>query len=397
MAGHTDNTIVINAPMDVVWDMTNDIENWPQLFSEYAGAEILSTDGETVRFRLTLRPDENGQLWSWVSERTPDRATHTVRSHRVETGVFEYMKIFWQYEQADGGVRMRWVQDFAMKPQAPLDDEAMSERLNRNTSIQMARIKRLVEEEAERAAGGVRFDHTGRQVLVTGGSRGIGRAIVLAFARAGANVVTCCRQESPAAETLVKELSETRGDHRVVRADITNEDEAERLIDACRKHLGTLDVIVNSAGDISHVPFESLRETEWQHVVDTNLTGSYQVLRKALAILSPGASIINIGSRVATVGLPGSVHYTASKAGLIGLTRSLAKELGPKGYRVNLVAPGPVETEAPTPPEVRERYRRLTALGRLGRPADIAGAVLFLASDLAAFTSGEILNVDGGI
>jgi aromatase len=156
MAGHTDNSIVINAPMDLIWDMTNDVESWPQLFSEYASAEILERHGNTVRFRLSLHPDENGTVWSWVSERTPDPAARVVRARRVETGVFQYMNLFWDYEQVEGGVHMRWVQDFAMKPDAPLDDEGMTDRLNRNTVIQMERIKRLVEEAAERAPGGVR-------------------------------------------------------------------------------------------------------------------------------------------------------------------------------------------------------------------------------------------------
>nr|WP_227023070.1 SDR family oxidoreductase [Actinomadura rubrobrunea] len=234
-------------------------------------------------------------------------------------------------------------------------------------------------------------------MLVTGGTRGIGRAITLAFARAGATVLTCHRQDGPAVDSLVKELAETPGDHRVVKADLGKPADVDRLIGECRSHLGTLDVVVNNAGAISHVPFERLEVDEWRRVLDVNLTAAYLVVQKALPLLAAGASIINVGSKVAGVGLPLRAHYTASKAGLVGLTRSLCKELGPKGYRVNLVAPGPVETEEEVSPETRERYQRLTALGRLGQPADIAGAVLFLASDLGAWISGETLNVDGGI
>ncbi|MEV5708034.1 SDR family oxidoreductase [Actinoallomurus sp. NPDC052274] len=397
MAGHTDNAIVINAPMDLVWEMTNDIENWPRLFSEYSEAEILERDGDTIRFRLALHPDENGTVWSWVSERTPDPKTRTVRSHRVETGVFEYMKIHWEYEQVAGGVRMRWVQDFHMKPGAPLDDAGMTERLNRNTAIQMERIKRLVEEAALAAAPAARFDLSGKKVLVTGGTRGIGRAIVLAFARSGATVVTCYRQESDAVRSLSKELADLGGGHQVVRADVSTQAGIDLLIGECRDRLGAIDVLVNNAGAISHVPFDKLQVDEWRRILDVNLTGTYLAVQAALPLLSPGASIINVGSRVATVGIPLRAHYTASKAGLIGLTRSLCKELGGQGYRVNVVAPGPVETDEDTPPEVRERYQRLTALGRLGRPSDIAGVVLFLASDLASFVTGETINVDGGI
>ncbi|GLW06772.1 putative polyketide cyclase [Microtetraspora sp. NBRC 13810] len=148
MAGHTDNAIVINAPMKLVWDMTNDVASWPQLFSEYAAAEILERGDDTVTFRLTMHPDEDGKVWSWVSRRTADPVRREVRAHRIETGPFEYMNIFWEYREVEGGVRMRWVQDFHMKPQAPADDAGMTEHLNRNTAIQMNRIKGLVEEAA---------------------------------------------------------------------------------------------------------------------------------------------------------------------------------------------------------------------------------------------------------
>ena len=151
MAGHTDNSVLIDAPMDLVWDLTNDIESWPELFSEYAKAGMLSREGNTVTFLLTMHPDANGTSWSWVSERTSDPATRTVRSHRVETGNFEHMNIFWEYTQEDGGVRMRWVQDFHMKPAAPIDDPAMTDRLNTNTGIQMALIKTKIEAAAARS------------------------------------------------------------------------------------------------------------------------------------------------------------------------------------------------------------------------------------------------------
>ena len=144
-SGHTDNAIVVAAPMDIVWAMTNDVESWPSLFSEYAAAEILGRDGDTVRFRLTMHPDEQGRVWSWVSERTPDPVTRTVTAHRVETGPFEYMRIRWEYREVDGGVQMRWIQDFAMKPYAPLDDAGMTARININSAVQQARIKGIVE------------------------------------------------------------------------------------------------------------------------------------------------------------------------------------------------------------------------------------------------------------
>jgi aromatase len=150
MAGHTDCAIVIAAPEDLVWDMTNDVANWPSLFSEYASAEILETDADTgtIRFRLTMHPDEEGHVWSWVSERTPDPASRTVRARRVEPGPFEYMNIFWSYRPVPDGVEMRWVQDFTMRATADVDDTAMTAYLIRNTRQQMALIKSKVERAA---------------------------------------------------------------------------------------------------------------------------------------------------------------------------------------------------------------------------------------------------------
>lgn len=148
----TDNTVVIDAPMELVWEMTNDVESWPQLFSEYSAAEILGRDGATIRFRLTLHPDENGTVWSWVSERTPDPETRTVQARRIETGPFEHMDIFWTYTETDGGVEMRWRQEFTVRSGLPFGDKEMTERLNTNTRREMARIKGLVEEAAAQAA-----------------------------------------------------------------------------------------------------------------------------------------------------------------------------------------------------------------------------------------------------
>lgn len=148
MAGHTENSIHVAAPLQLTWDMTNDVASWPDLFTEYAKAEILEQDGETVRFRLTMHPDENGTEWSWVSERTPDWDNRTVRARRVETGPFEFMDIEWTYTEEGGGTTMRWVQDFHMKPTAPVDDEQMTDRINTNTPIQMNHIKDKIEQAA---------------------------------------------------------------------------------------------------------------------------------------------------------------------------------------------------------------------------------------------------------
>lgn len=147
MCGHVDSSVVIDAPMDVVWDRTNDIASWPSLFSEYSAAEIIGRSGDTVTFRLTMHPDEAGRSWSWVSQRTLDLQTRTTRSQRIETGPFKYMSIFWEYVQEPLGVRMRWVQDFEMKQGAPLDDAGMAARIEGNMAVQLTRIKDIVERD----------------------------------------------------------------------------------------------------------------------------------------------------------------------------------------------------------------------------------------------------------
>jgi aromatase len=153
MTGHTENEITIAAPLDLVWEVTNDLENWPRLFSEYASVEILSREGRRTTFRLTMHPDENGTVWSWVSEREPDRDTLTVRARRVETGPFAHMDILWRYEEVSGGTRMVWTQDFAMKPEAPVDDAWMTDNINRNSKVQLGLIRDRVEKmAAERGA-----------------------------------------------------------------------------------------------------------------------------------------------------------------------------------------------------------------------------------------------------
>ena len=158
MAGHTDNSVVIDKPLDEVWERMNDLDNWTNLFTEYSSVEVLERKGNTVQFRLTTHPDPDydGQVWSWVSERTMDPENHTTKSHRIETGPFEYMNIHWTYEEIATGVRMRWRQEFAMRPEAPVDDAGMTERINANTPVQMKLIKQKVEaaHEGARTAGG---------------------------------------------------------------------------------------------------------------------------------------------------------------------------------------------------------------------------------------------------
>jgi aromatase len=150
MAAHTDNEVVIDAPRDFVWERMMDIESWPDLFSEYAKAEVIEEDGDTVQFRLTTHPDPeyDGQVWSWTSERTADPANWQSKSKRIETGPFEYMNIEWYFEEEGDGTKMRWVQDFSMKPDAPADNETAEGYMNKNTKEQMGIIKEKLEKEA---------------------------------------------------------------------------------------------------------------------------------------------------------------------------------------------------------------------------------------------------------
>jgi aromatase len=149
-AGHTDNSIFIDADIDHVWRMTNDLPTWPELFTEYSEVEVLAQSGPMFRFRLKMHPDESGRVWSWVSERTLDEAAHEVVARRLEPGPFEFMNIRWTYVAEGTGTRMRWVQDFRMRPEAPVDTEGMTQRIDANSKVQMAVIRDKVEAAAGR-------------------------------------------------------------------------------------------------------------------------------------------------------------------------------------------------------------------------------------------------------
>jgi 3-oxoacyl-[acyl-carrier protein] reductase len=240
---------------------------------------------------------------------------------------------------------------------------------------------------------------TGKHALVTGGSRGIGRAIALALARQGVSVAACYQRESDAVSSLSEELSALGNDSFVVQADVASEGDTARLVSDVKDRYGSIEILVNNAGVVSHATIEDLELDEWHRIVDTNLTGLFLVTKGVLGVMPAGGSVIIVGSAVATRGMVGRTHYASSKAGAIGFMRALCKEVGPRGIRVNLIAPGIIETDQVSglTEEGRARYSGLAALSRLGRPEEIAGAALFLASDLSAFVSGVTLNVDGGI
>ncbi|MFF5286986.1 SDR family NAD(P)-dependent oxidoreductase [Streptomyces sp. NPDC013171] len=243
----------------------------------------------------------------------------------------------------------------------------------------------------------------GKKALVTGGTRGVGRGIVLALARAGVDVVTCYRQPSDHVGSLERELKEIGGDHHVLRADLSRPEEAASLVERAGAAYGRLDLVVNNAGTISHVPYADLPVEEFQRIFTTNVTAAHLVIQHALPLLHEGSSVVSIGSKAVEAGIPLRSHYTATKAALVGLSRSLAKEFGAKGIRFNVVALGVVETENlhRLPEDQRklmvERYSAKTALGRLGTPDEVAGAILWLASDLSRYVTGSTVSVDGGI
>lgn len=233
-------------------------------------------------------------------------------------------------------------------------------------------------------------DITGSRVLVTGGTRGIGRAVVDAFAAAKARVVTCHRgADRP---------TDLDGAVEVVTADLGDAAGAETLLASAGTTLGGIDVLVNNVGAHGFAPFERLTEPEWNRVLDLNVTSAYRVTRAALPHLADGAAVVNIGAASALRGVPGAVHHTAAKAALIGFTRALCKELGPRGIRVNTIAPGMVDDgSGDDAGPVAAKVVAATPLGRLCTPADVAGVVLFLTGPAAGFVSGTTLNVDGGI
>jgi len=245
------------------------------------------------------------------------------------------------------------------------------------------------------------IDLSGKSVIVTGGSRGIGRACCLALARAGARVCVNYRVESPSAELVVEEIESGGGEAFALSADVARRQDAEMLVDEVVHRFGGLDILVNNAGIWKGSPIDEMTDTEWEETLAINLTGTFLCTRAAVPVMKNArwGRIVNISSTAGQRGEAFHSHYAASKGGVISFTKSLAVELAPHGITVNCVAPGWVATdmtqESLLGPE-REAILAAIPLGRVARPEEIAGAVAFLASDLASFVTGEILNVNGG-
>jgi 3-oxoacyl-[acyl-carrier protein] reductase len=241
----------------------------------------------------------------------------------------------------------------------------------------------------------------GKVALITGGSRGIGAVVAQALATAGAAVAVCARNGEAAAATA-SAIAAQGGQALGVAADVSRAEDAERLVKACLERFGRLDILVNNAGITRDGLVLRMKDGDWSDVLAVNLNGAFYCARAALrAILKQKQSgrIINIGSVVGSMGNAGQANYVTSKAGLIGLTKALAKEVAARGVTVNLVAPGFIETDMTMnlPDAVKETYRGQIPLGRFGTAADVAAAVAFLASDEAAYITGQVIHVNGGM
>lgn len=243
------------------------------------------------------------------------------------------------------------------------------------------------------------LDLTGKRALVVGEGDEVQQAIVSALLQQGVTVATTYERVDESTASWFTDLEQQHNGSFAVETTIHEAQAIDDLIELVRQRFGRISIVVNAASAISHAPIQELTPSIWKRTLDTHLTSAYLVVRAALDILEPGASIINLAACLAAVGMRGKAHYTAAKAGMIGFTRSLCKELGAQGIRVNVVAPGVVGSGelGDLSPEQRGRYAYLAALGRLGRPEEIAYAVLFLASDLSSFITGATIPVDGGV
>jgi 3-oxoacyl-[acyl-carrier protein] reductase len=245
------------------------------------------------------------------------------------------------------------------------------------------------------------MDLKDRVAVVTGSSRGIGRAIALKLASLGAKVVVNYHTNAEAAQEVVEAIKAQGGQAIAVQADVTNADEAARLIQTAQSTYGGLDILVNNAGTTRDTLLARMSEEDWNLVINTNLKGAFNCTKAAIRPMMRQhyGRIVNITSVAGLAGNPGQANYAAAKAGLIGFTKAVAKEVGSRNITVNAVAPGyiPTDLTADLPQELVKKAIEMTPLGRAGTAEDIANAVAFLVSDEASFITGVVLRVDGGL
>lgn len=237
----------------------------------------------------------------------------------------------------------------------------------------------------------------GKTVIVTGGSRGIGKAICLAFAKEGANVVVNYSNTNP--EIFVEELKALGVEALAVKCDVSNFDETLELINETKRVFGTIDVVVNNAGVTKDNLLMVMKEEEFDEVIDVNLKGTFNVMRHAIKVMlkQKSGSIINISSVSGVIGNPGQANYSASKAGVIGLTKATAKEVASRGITVNAVAPGFIKTDMTEVlgESLKEKVTEGIPLKRFGEVEEIADTVVFLARN--RYVTGQVIAVDGGL
>lgn len=241
----------------------------------------------------------------------------------------------------------------------------------------------------------------GKVALVTGASRGIGRAISLALAEAGADVALNYRANKGDADEVAEQIKSLGRNAAVYQANVSSPTENDDMIAKIKDDFGPLDIVVNNAGITRDKSFLKMNLEMWQEVLDVNLTGPAMIAHRTLRDMGEEkwGRIINVTSIVGQMGNFGQANYAAAKGGLMALTKTLAREFAAKGVTVNAVAPGFIETDmtADVPEQVLDSVRKLTPIGRLGKPEEVAAAVVFLASPLAGFITGEVIGVNGGM
>jgi 3-oxoacyl-[acyl-carrier protein] reductase len=241
----------------------------------------------------------------------------------------------------------------------------------------------------------------GQVILVTGGSRGIGRATAAAFGRAGGQVAITYRSQKADADAVVQAIVDGGGEALALQADITESAAPAAIVEAVVKRWGRLDVLVNNAGITRDTLVMRMSEGDWDDVIKTNLRGPFLTSKAALRpmLKQRYGRIVNVSSLAGVAGNAGQANYSAAKAGLIGFTRALAKEVGSRNITVNAVAPGFITTDLTKdlPAELLERARQAAAIQRLGTPEDVAPAIVFLASKEASYITGQVLGIDGGL
>lgn len=241
----------------------------------------------------------------------------------------------------------------------------------------------------------------GKVALVTGGSRGIGRAVAEKFAKSGADVAFTCRALNETALAVEKSLAGFGVKAKAFASDASNFDDAHAVVAEVKKEFGRIDILVNNAGITADGLMMRMSEAQWDEVLNVNLKSAFNFIHACTPVMMSqrSGSIINMSSVVGVHGNAGQANYAASKAGVIALAKSMAQELGSRGIRVNAIAPGFVQTDmtAKLSDDLRKEWCSRIPLRRGGEPEDIASAALFLASDLAAYVTGQVLVVDGGM